>query len=152
MRDTLIGYVLGILAAIFVLLLAGAGSGLLTEDPPEVSPYASSGEEGEGSAGNGFGYGDDTEEATTTAGQAAEPDIVIEGFAFSDPDPVPVGAEVTVVNQDSASHTWTSRDGVWDSGTLSEGESFTVVIEEPGEYEFFCSFHPSMEGSITVEG
>lgn len=45
---TVIGLILGLGALTFVLLLAGVGSGALTEDPPAVSPYASSNDDGLG--------------------------------------------------------------------------------------------------------
>jgi len=40
--NTVIAWVLAASTVLFVAVLAGAGSGLLTEDPPAVSPYASS--------------------------------------------------------------------------------------------------------------
>ena len=63
-----------------------------------------------------------------------------------------VGTVVTTTNQDGVSHTWASEDGLWDSGGLSQGESFQFQFDQPGTYDFFCSIHPSMTGSITVQG
>ena len=63
-----------------------------------------------------------------------------------------MGATVTAVNQDGVSHTWTSDDDVWDSGGLASGESFEFTFDEPGEFSYFCSIHPQMTGTITVEG
>lgn len=107
--------------------------------------------------------GGDTSETTTTAG--AEDDttttaatsgdtatITIADFAFVDVPTVAVGDIVVVENTDSASHTWTSRDGAFDSGTLGSGDVFEFTFTEPGEYDFFCQIHPSMTGTITVEG
>ena len=62
-----------------------------------------------------------------------------------------VGTEVEVENRDTAAHTWTSVDGVFDSGNLGNGDTFTFTFDTPGEYEFFCSIHPDMKGSITVQ-
>ena len=78
--------------------------------------------------------------------------ITIEDFAFSGPSSVSAGTTVTATNQDGVTHTWTSDDDVWDSGGLANGESFEFTFEEPGEYPFFCEIHPTMEGTITVEG
>lgn len=78
--------------------------------------------------------------------------ITIQGFAFGDPITVDAGEEVTVVNADSTAHTWTSTDGLFDSGSLSSGASFNHTFDEAGEYTFFCGIHPQMTGSITVEG
>lgn len=83
---------------------------------------------------------------------AAPPTITIAGFAFSGPASVSVGDTVEVVNNDGVTHTWTSEeDGVFNL-SLAGGASGTFTFEEPGDYQFFCAIHPSMTGSITVEG
>lgn len=63
---------------------------------------------------------------------------------------VPVGTTVTWTNQDSVDHTVTSQDGLFDSGIVGEGESFSYTFMEPGNYAYFCSIHPSMRGMVTV--
>lgn len=78
--------------------------------------------------------------------------IVISGFAFSGPGTVPVGTTVIVENTDDAQHTWTSVDGVFDSGVIGIGEAFSFTFDEPGEYAYVCEFHPSMTGTIVVTG
>lgn len=78
--------------------------------------------------------------------------ITIEGFAFVGVTEVAVGTTVVVTNTDSAQHTWTAVDGSFDSGALGAGDAFEFTFTEPGEYEYFCSFHPSMTGTIVVTG
>lgn len=80
--------------------------------------------------------------------------ITIADFQYTGATSVAVGEALTVVNEDSVPHSWTSDDdGVFDSGQLGQGESFEFTFEEPGEYTFFCVVHPdAMTGSITVEG
>lgn len=95
--------------------------------------------------------GTTTSSTATTAGDD-EPDVIIEGFAFPKAGPVEVGDEVLVVNRDGAPHTWTSTDGLFDSGTLRNGDTFVYTFTEAGEYDFFCGIHPSMTGTITVTG
>ena len=124
-------------ALVFIGLLAGFGSGMLTDDPPDVSPYASG-------------------ETTTTApapGAPSTQEIVIVDFAFGPNDVyVPSGTEVTFVNRDQGvPHTSTSDDGIWDSGSLGTGESFVHTFETPGTFTYFCSIHPSMTAKIKVE-
>jgi len=63
---------------------------------------------------------------------------------------VPRGAEVTWVNDDKAPHTATERASVWDTRVLSEGESATLTFERPGTYNYYCTIHPYMAGSVTV--
>ena len=66
---------------------------------------------------------------------------------------VSVGTAITWVNRDSASHTSTSRvgsPGRWNSRGLRTGESFTFTFNEQGTYQYFCSIHPRMTGTVTV--
>jgi plastocyanin len=140
-------WALGVGATAFVLLLAGIASGALTDDPPAVSPYAT------GSPGNSSTTTVAASEvATETTTAAAGPTIVIADFAFGEPAIATVGQEVTVLNNDGATHTWTSRDGLFDSESLRSGDSFTHVFDTAGTFEFFCAIHPSMTGSISVSG
>lgn len=97
--------------------------------------------------------------ATTSLGASTTPDagndseIVISDFQFMGETEFAVDQPVRITNEDAVTHTWTSDDGVFDSGELSPGDTFEFTFQEPGEYTFFCSIHPaSMTGSITVEG
>jgi plastocyanin len=73
----------------------------------------------------------------------------ISDFAFSVPPSVPAGAEVTVVNEDNSFHTVTAKDGAFDVQAPSGTVTFTAP-EEPGDYPFFCTVHPSMTGTLVV--
>lgn len=154
---TIIGLILGLGALGFVLLLAGVGSGALTDDPPAVSPYASSNDDGLGDVEDeapSYLPGSGTDDTTTTAAPApaASASLTISGFDFGTPIEVAAGTEVTITNEDGAPHTWTSTDGLWNSGNLSGGDSFSFTFTEPGTFEFFCGIHSTMTGSITVTG
>ncbi len=68
---------------------------------------------------------------------------------------IPVGTEVTWINQDSVSHTTTSGtpgelSDIWNSDFLSRGDSFSRVFLEAGSYPYFCRIHSSMTATITV--
>jgi len=78
--------------------------------------------------------------------------ITIAGFAFSGASTASVGEQVTVRNDDAVPHTWTATDGPFDSGTIGSGGEFGFTFDGPGEYSYFCKIHPSMTGTITVEG
>ncbi len=95
---------------------------------------------------------DGADDGDAPADGATAAEIVISDFVYSDPGPVPVGTTVTVRNDDGAQHTWTSVDGVFDSGALGTGDTFSFTFDEPGEYPFVCEFHPSMGGTLVVEG
>ena len=92
--------------------------------------------------------------ATTAAPQAMTAAVSIEAFAFTSDDlTIPAGTTVTWTNDEGAvAHTTTSDDGLWDSNTLEPGEQFSFTFEDPGTYTYFCSIHPSMTATITVEG
>jgi plastocyanin len=95
--------------------------------------------------GGGEPEGEDGEE------EAEEITIEIVDFAF-DPAEVEIapGTTVTWVNNDSAPHTATSDDGVFDSGTLEPGDSFSFTFEDTGTFAYHCDIHPNMTATITV--
>jgi plastocyanin len=94
-----------------------------------------------------------TTEAPATEAPADGPTIQIEGFAFSALDPVDPGTEITVANLDGAQHTLTADDGSFNSGGLDGGAATTITAPDvPGTYTFVCNIHPSMTGSLTVNG
>ncbi len=90
--------------------------------------------------------------------------VAIQNFAFSPQTlTVKVGATVTWTNADSSPHTVTSADsmsvnakttGLFDSGSLASGKSFSFTFTRPGTYFYECTIHftmPSMHGKIVVK-
>jgi plastocyanin len=67
------------------------------------------------------------------------------------PMTVPAGTTVTWTNTDSLPHTSTSDGGTWDSGTIAPGKSFSAVLSKTGTFQYHCTIHPGMLGTITVE-
>jgi plastocyanin len=79
--------------------------------------------------------------------------ITIAGFAFGQPLTVAPGATVEVVNSDAAPHNVTAADGSFETPDLAQDETATFTAPtEPGTYEFTCTLHPEMTGSLVVEG
>ena len=68
------------------------------------------------------------------------------------PNPVEVKVDETVtwINDDSGRHTVTSKDGVFDSGMMGKGQSFSYTFDKAGEYPYFCDPHPNMVGTVVV--
>ncbi len=89
---------------------------------------------------------------TTVAAPTPTLQITIAAFRFSGDESGVVGDTVSVVNTDSVGHTWTSTDGVFHSGVLSGGDTFSFTFEQAGTFAFVCQIHPDMSGSITIEG
>jgi plastocyanin len=83
---------------------------------------------------------------------AAEYDVDIVNFAF-DPAALTVteGDTVTWTNLDQVPHTATADDATWDSGTLEHGESWSYTFETSGTWDYHCTVHPMMTGSVIVE-
>ena len=74
---------------------------------------------------------------------------------------VEAGGVVTMTNTDTTGvHTFTSGtvdgftpspDGVFDSGVLMSGDSFTWTAETAGEVPYYCMLHTWMIGTIVVQ-
>jgi plastocyanin len=83
------------------------------------------------------------------------------GTAATEPAPTqaatePPGTTVTWTNEDNVPHTVMSgtRDNpsdLFDSGNVEPGEVFTYTFDEAGTYDYFCSIHPGMNGTVIVE-
>jgi plastocyanin len=77
--------------------------------------------------------------------------ITIHDFAFEAPASVAAGAAVTVVNDDSETHSVTAdADGGFDV-TVAPGASRTFVApSQAGSYAYHCLFHSDMHGTLRV--
>lgn len=83
---------------------------------------------------------------------AADRSVRIADFAFGPTTiTIGVGDRVRWTNRDSVQHTATARNGSWDSGLLSPGESATVRFNVAGRYRYVCTPHPSMTGTVVVQ-
>ena len=74
---------------------------------------------------------------------------------------VEAGTAITLANVGGLPHTITAADGSFSSGVVEPGaeqgrfagSSATVVVNDPGTYEFFCDIHPqAMRGTLVVTG
>ena len=87
--------------------------------------------------------------------EEAEPQvhfIDISGMAFS-PNTltIAVGDTVTWTNQDGAPHSATGDNGEFDSGTLSNGQTFSFTFTAAGTYTYHCAIHNGMTATIIVQ-
>jgi plastocyanin len=80
--------------------------------------------------------------------------VSVHDFAFTPAQiDIRAGTKVTWVNCGSAgnaSHTSTSDTGVWDSGLLAPGQTYTRQFDNAGAFPFHCTPHPFMTGTVTV--
>jgi plastocyanin len=98
---------------------------------------------------------DRDEPATETASSGT--DVAISGFLFGPKQlSVQVGDTVTWTSSDDTQHTVTGRaakdKAVLDSESIRRAGTYAATFDAAGAYEYFCVFHPNMQGTITVEG
>lgn len=80
------------------------------------------------------------------AAQTASPDYSPQNITVV----IGVNNTVTWINNDNAVHTVTDN-GVFDSGYIQPGQSWSYTFTTPGTYEYHCSLHPWMTGTVIVE-
>lgn len=82
--------------------------------------------------------------------QASAKTVAISGFAFKPGNlTVAKGTRVTFVNEDAVAHTATDK-GIFDSGRIKAGRSFTVRFGQKGTFTYHCKLHPYMRGKVNV--
>jgi quinohemoprotein ethanol dehydrogenase len=64
---------------------------------------------------------------------------------------VPPGTTITWTNNGPSVHTTTSDSGLWDSGNLNPGDTYSQTFNDSGVYWYFCAIHPFMRATITVD-
>jgi plastocyanin len=70
------------------------------------------------------------------------------------PDTIQIrtGETVEWTNNDLTPHTVTSQPaGDLNSGSIDAGASWRHTFAQPGNFPYFCTFHPEMEGEIIVK-
>jgi len=69
------------------------------------------------------------------------------------PNPIAIARGTTVVwvNNDNTTHTSTSDSGLWNSGNLAPGASFSMTFQNTGSFPYHCTQHPNMIATVTVQ-
>lgn len=101
-----------------------------------------------------------TTESTLLASSGTTADVTIVLGAGSQSNPLPyspspytvkVGSTVTWVNKDGGTHTVTSSgSNLFDSGDMPAGGTYKYTFTQPGTYQYYCTIHPWMKGTIVV--
>ena len=63
---------------------------------------------------------------------------------------IAAGTTIEWTNRDRVVHTVSADDGTWDSGAISQGQSWRARFDRPGRYPFHCGPHPFMKGLVIV--
>jgi plastocyanin len=108
----------------------GGGDGAATTEQPA----------GGGDEGGGGGGGGGTE-------------VSMEGIQFDPAEvTVAVGDTVTWTNNDSVDHDVTADSfSSGEAGGLAGGDTFEHTFDEAGSFDYVCTVHPGMEGTVVVE-
>jgi amicyanin len=64
---------------------------------------------------------------------------------------IKAGSTVVWTNYDNVGHTVTSDDGTFDSGTISQNQTYSRKFSVPGSFTYHCTPHPYMEGTVIVQ-
>ena len=118
----------------------GGGSAATTEQP--AGENGGGGDDDDAGGGGGGGGG---------GGAGAE--VSMEGIAFQPAEvTVSAGDTVTWTNNDSVGHDVTADSfSSGDPGGMAPGDTFEHTFEEAGTFDYVCTVHPGMEGSVVVE-
>lgn len=91
---------------------------------------------------------------TTNSNQTSEGKVSIQNMQFTPPQvTIAKGGTVTWTNNDSITHTVVddlSNVGGPSSGDIAPGQSYSFTFNKTGSFQYHCSIHPSMRGTIVV--
>jgi plastocyanin len=91
-------------------------------------------------------------EATSAPAAPSAATITIANMGFGEPVTVPPGAQIAVKNDDGVEHSVTSQtDGQFDVHVDGGVQKMLTAPTTPGEYAFYCVYHPSMKGTLIVK-
>jgi plastocyanin len=120
--------------AVGVLLLAGCSASRPTASTSTSMPMASA-------------------SATAPAAPVSGNQVNIDGFAFVPASlTVSAGTTVTWTNRDEEPHTVAASDGSFHSPGMGTGATFTHTFGTAGTFDYVCSIHPMMHGTVVVTG
>src|ERR1700758_2402380 len=142
--------------AVGVLLLAGCSS-----SRPAAQPSVTFGSNANGTPGmpgmSGMpamtGAPSGTASATGTPAAVAGDQVTIDNFAFSPATlTVKAGSTVTWTNRDEEPHPVAGSDGSFHSPGMGTGATFAHTFSTAGTFDYVCSIHPMMRGTVVVTG
>jgi amicyanin len=88
----------------------------------------------------------------SSAALADEVKVNIDNFTFNPQKlTVKAGTTVTWTNEDDIPHTVASSTKAFKSKVMDTDETYSFTFTTPGAFDYFCSLHPHMTGTIVVE-
>jgi plastocyanin len=90
---------------------------------------------------------------TAPAAPVSGNQVNIDGFAFVPATlTVSAGTTVTWTNHDEEPHTVAASDGSFHSPGMGTGATFSHTFATSGTFDYVCSIHPMMHGTVVVTG
>jgi plastocyanin len=88
---------------------------------------------------------------TTGSAKPGANEVFIQGMVFN-PSTITVAAGTTITwtNKDAVTHSVTSTTNVFNSGSMGANKTFSFTFATAGTYAYYCTFHPTMTASVTV--
>ena len=95
---------------------------------------------------------------TTSGGTPGVNEVWMQGLAFNPAaKTISVGTTITWTNKDNTTHTTTSGvpgapDGIFNSGNLNNGGTFSFKFTTAGTFKYYCLIHGAMmTATMTVQ-
>ncbi len=89
--------------------------------------------------------------ASTTTSTPAANEVFIQNTAFNASSiTVAVNTTVKWTNKDGVAHTVTSTTGLFDSGNIAGGGTYSHQFTTAGSFPYKCQVHSSMTGTVIV--
>jgi len=139
------------LMAVSALLLAGCSS-----SPPAAQPSVSFGAGATPGMPGMSGMPSMPGAAASATGSpvaVAGDAVSIDNFAFAPATlSIRAGGTVTWTNRDEEPHTVAATDGSFHSPGMGRGATYSHAFPTAGTFDYVCSIHPMMHGTVVVTG
>jgi amicyanin len=99
------------------------------------------------------GDGADTQEQPAPAAESGGTEVSMQNIKFNPAEvTIKAGDTVTWVNDDSVGHDVTGDDfKSGKPGAMQNGDTFEHTFEKAGTFDYVCTVHPGMKGTVRVE-
>jgi plastocyanin len=92
-----------------------------------------------------------TASSSATAAPVAGTAVSIDDFVFAPAKlTVHAGDTVTWTNHDEEPHTVVANDGSFHSPGMGTQGTYSYTFRQAGTFDYICSIHPSMHGTVVV--
>lgn len=90
--------------------------------------------------------------AATPAATQESVQVTVRGFAYLPANLIVArGTQVVWTNKDDTPHTVTATDRGFHSPPLDTGDTFAHTFDRSGRYQYVCTLHPQMTGTVEVK-